>query len=422
MTHELAPHFFRQQSGRLVAALARVFGVHNLTMAEDAAQETLCRALEVWKIQGVPAQPEAWLLTSARNHVIDVLRRQRTARSYAPELGRQLDSEWTLVPTVYQLLEVGAMRDDELRMMFSLCQPSLPEEAQIALVLHILCGFSVGEIAAAFFASPAAIEKRITRAKQVLAESQRLFDLNSGDIGARLGAVQGAIYLLFNEGYHGASAEAAVREALCHDALRLVELLAEHPLTGTPSTQALAGLLFLHASRLSTRVGADGQFRTLFEQDRTRWDVRAIERGLAFLERSANGGEITEYHLEAAIASLHATAPSRDATRWADIVAIYDNLMQLRPSPVVALSRAIAIAELDGAQRGLEALDAIEGSERLASYPFYEAARGELLLRLAAPDRARVHFQNAMALARSPMERRFFEERALAAAGGTAVE
>src|ERR1700740_2583511 len=200
-------HLFRHEAGRMVAALVRVFGVHNLALAEDVAQDAFCRALEVWRIRGMPENPSAWLMATAKNSALDVLRRQRTARNFAPELGRFLESEWTLAPVVEELFTANAIKDDLLRMMFSCCQPRLPEEAQVALILNILCGFSVNEIASAFVSSHAAIEKRITRAKKLLAASKRLFDVAApAEFAARLPAVHRALYLLFNEGYHGASA------------------------------------------------------------------------------------------------------------------------------------------------------------------------------------------------------------------------
>jgi RNA polymerase sigma-70 factor (ECF subfamily) len=417
---ELDPHFFRHESGRLVAALARVFGLHNLALAEDVAQDTLVRALEVWKLHGVPEQPSAWLLAAAKNRAIDVLRREKTARTYSEALGRHVESEWTLRPTIDELFDDRAVRDDELRMMFSICHPRLSEDAQVALVLHIVSGLSVDEIAAAFFASHAAIEKRLTRAKHTLADTRSLFELTPAQVAERLGAVESAIYLLFNEGYHGASAESAVREDLCREALRLVTLLAEHPVAGAPSTLALAALLHLHAARLPGRVAEDGRLLSLFDQDRGRWDRALAGRGVELLERSAAGDVVSEFHLEAAIASLQMSATARETTDWAGIVTLYDRLMEMRPSPVVALSRAIAIAERSGPRAGTEALEAIEGKERLASYPFHEAAWGELLSRSGDAGAARARFEAAAALARSPMEKRYFEDRA-AACGRAAI-
>src|SRR6266849_423431 len=192
-------HLFRRESGRIVAALTRVFGVHNLALAEDVVQEAFCRAIEVWRFRGVPENPSAWLMATAKNCALDVLRRERTARTFAPEVGRLLQSEWTLAPVVQELFAANAIKDDLLRMMFSCCHPRLPEEAQVALVLHILCGFGVNEVAAAFLSTGAATGKRISRAKKVLAGSKRLFDLADADFSARLSAVQRALYLLFNE-------------------------------------------------------------------------------------------------------------------------------------------------------------------------------------------------------------------------------
>ncbi|MFI5401115.1 MAG: RNA polymerase sigma factor [SAR324 cluster bacterium] len=403
---------FRREAGRMVATLTRIFGVHNLALAEDVVQDAFCRALEVWKFRGVPQNPSAWLMAVAKHRAIDVLRRERAARTFAPELGRLLDSEWTLVPAVDELFSPGAIKDDLLRLMFSCCHPRLPEEGQIALILHILCGFSVGEVAGAFVATHAALEKRITRAKKALAGSKRLFDVSRDrEFSRRLPAVQRALYLLFNEGYHGASAEEPVRAELCGEAMRLAALLDEHPLGATPATHALRALMCLHAARLPARIDAAGDLSSLFDQDRSLWNRALIAEGQRLLDLSAAGPELTEYHLEAAIAWVHAMAPRAQDTDWERIVSLYDLLMEIRPSPVVALNRAIAIAQHRGPRPGLEALGAIPDRERLAAYPFLAAAHGELELRNRRPVVARAHFKAALALARNPMERRFLEQR-----------
>ena len=250
----------------MVATLTRIFGVHNLALAEDVVQDAFCRALEGWKFRGVPENPSAWLMATAKHRALDVLRRERTARTFAPELGRLLESEWTFAPTVAELFGAPAVKDDQLRMMFSCCHPRLREEAQVALVLHILCGFSVNEIAHAFVSSQASVGKRITRGKKVLAGSKRLFDIvDASDFAGRLPSVQRALYLLFNEGYHGASSESAVRVELCQEAMRLAALLRQHPLAATPATHALAALMCLHAARLPARVDAAGNLSSLFD-------------------------------------------------------------------------------------------------------------------------------------------------------------
>ena len=403
---------FRRESGRMIAVLTRVFGVHNLALAEDVVQDAFCHALEVWPFRGMPNNPPAWLMQSARNKAIDVLRRERTARTFAPEVERHVDSEWTLVPAVDELFTAEAMEHDLLRMMFSCCHPRLKEEAQVALVLHILCGFSTREVAAAFVAGHAAIEKRLQRAKSVLANSRKLFDVAQGEAFTdRLPAVQRALYLLFNEGYHGASAESAVRGELCREAMRLVNVLGTHPHGDTPTTRALAALMCLHAARLPARLDAEGELQSLFDQDRSRWDRALVAEGERLLTMSATGAEMTDYHVEAAIAWLHATAPSAEQTEWKRIVALYDRLMTIRPSPVVALNRAVAIAQRDGPERGLEEIRGIADAERLESYPFYPAALGELELRCGHHDSARIHFRSARELARNPSERRYFDQR-----------
>src|SRR3989454_6586769 len=329
------------------------------------------------------------------------------------------ESEETLAPVVEELFAAHAIKDDQLRMMFSCCHPRLPEAAQVALMLHVLCGFSVDEIASAFVSTHAAVEKRLSRAKQTLASSERLFEIaEAADFAARLPTVHRALYLLFNEGYHGASAEAAVRVELCQEALRLAALLFAHPLGSTPATYALAAMMCLHAARLPARLDAAGNLSALADQDRSRWDPQLMAEGQSLLDRSATGPELTEYHVEAAIAAVHASAARVEDTNWAQIVSLYDTLLTIRPSPVVALNRAIAVAQREGPERGLQEIGAIAGRDRLATYPFYYAALGELELRRGRGATAREHFRGALALARNSMERRFLEQRIAACAGG----
>lgn len=396
----------------MVAALTRLFGLQNLELAEDVVQDAFCRALELWKVRGIPENPSAWLMTTARNRALDVLRRERTARTFAPEYGRLLQTEWTLANAVHEVFEMTDLPDDQLRMMFSCCPHALPEAAQIMLVLALVGGFGVREIAAAFVSSHAAVEKRLTRAKRVLKESGALFDIaDADDFAQRLPAVQRALYLIFSEGYHGASVRTAVRSDLCQEAIRLTHLLAKHPLAATPSTQALLALMYLDAARLSTRVDSFGELTALDEQDRSRWNRAMIDEGIGWLERSATGFEVSRYHVEAAIAAEHARAPSLEATDWNAIVALYDRLTAVAPSPIVALNRAIAIGQRDGPRKGLQAVGAIEGCERLDEYPFYHAARGELELRCGNGAAAHERFTAAIAAARNPEERRFYERR-----------
>ena len=384
--------------------------MHHLALAEDVVQDAFARALETWQTRGVPENPSAWLMTTAKNRALDIVRRAHTARDFAPELARLLETEWALAPLLDEAFAAHTIRDEQLRMMLSCCHPQLSQEAQLALILAILCGFGAHEVASAFLSGTAAIEKRISRGKKVLATSKRWFDLNDGDFTPRLSTVRHALYLLFNEGYHGAS-ESAVRVELCHESLRLTALLLEYPPAATPSTFALAALMCLHAARLPARVDAAGDLNALVDQDRTRWDAHLIAEGLALLERSASGDELTAYHLEAAIAAMHASATSVATTDWTRVVSLYDRLLALQDSPVVALNRAIAIGQRDGPESGLAALHAIADRERLARYPFYAAALGELELRRGRPEAARKQLTAALGLARNDAESRFLARR-----------
>lgn len=402
---------FRHESGRILAALTRIFGLDHLALAEDVLQDTFCRALEVWKLRGVPENPSAWLMKAAKNRAIDMLRRERTARRFVPELERLLESEWTLVPTVQAFFDAQTIKDDQLRMMFTCCDPRIAEEGQVALTLNLLAGFTAREIANSFLTKTNTVEKRIERAKAVLAANRKLFDLSDDELLIRLSAVQRTLYLLFNEGYHGASKQTSVRAELCREAMRLASLLLDEPLVSTPSTYALCALMWLHAARLPARVNGAGDLVALIDQDRSRWDARLIATGNAFLEYSATGSNLSEYHIEAAIASIHANARSIEETDWKQIVWLYDTLMDIRPSPVVALNRAIAVGHHCGPAHGIEAILAIKERERLESYPFFPAALGELEMRAGHRDAARTYFERAVSLARNSMERRFLRSR-----------
>ncbi len=404
---------FRRESGRMTSALTRLFGVHNLPLVEDVVHDAICRALEVWKYSGVPENPAAWLTQVAKNRAIDRLRRDRTARSAEPDLAAALSTEWSLVPAVDEAFGDGPVRDAQLAMMFACCHARLAEEVQIALVLNLLCGFGARELAQAFLVSDAAMEKRVARGKHVLAEIGRLPELTPERVEGGLPAVQRALYLLFNEGYHGSHEAGAVRAELCREAIRLAELLVSDEATASPASQALLALLCLTGARLPARHD-EGQLIALEAQDRTRYDGALIARGTAALEASAEGPALTSYHVEAAIAYEHAIAPSRAETNWRRIVAMYDTLVDLAPSPVVALSRAIAIGEHDGPERALVELARLD-DERLASYPFFHAAKAEQLLRAGRHDEARAAFERAVSVARSPDEERYLKGRAAAA-------
>jgi RNA polymerase sigma-70 factor (ECF subfamily) len=296
--------------------------------------------------------------------------------------------------------------------MFSCCHPELSTDVQVTLILKTLCGFSVAEIASALFASEEAIEKRLGRARQLLRESGTFVKITAGpEIPSRLEAVYQAIYLLFNEGYHASQSERAVREDLCYEALRLALILSEHPESARPKTFALVSLFCLNAARLPGRVDADGLLLQLSEQDRSQWDPKLIALGFHYLERSATETELSELHIESAIASLHSGARSFAETDWDKIRDLYELLYSLRPTPIVALNRAIALGNAEGPERGLEELELIDDAEKLRDYPFYPAAQGEFHRLAGRADEARRYFARALGLARNPAETRFLKAK-----------
>lgn len=393
---------FRQQSGRLVAYLTRFFGVQHLDLAEDVAQETLVAALQAWT-HGLPPDPAAWLFRVAKNRARDVLRRRLVRRGNGEV---ELESN--------ELVVVPAAEDpdeDLLAMMFCCCHPRLTGDTQTMLILRLVCGFGTGEVALAFFSDPSAMEKRLVRAKKVVAEEGRLFDATSvAETRERRAAVMQAIYLMFDAGYHSAVAPEVVRLDVAAEAIRLAELLAASRWTTGPDALALAALTCLHGARLPARLSANA-LRPLEEQDRLRWDASLLDRGMRHLAASASGTELTALHLEAGIAAQHAVAASVDTTDWAEIARLYDLLYARKPTPVVALSRAIARSRVLGPGPGILEVLGIEGRERLDAYPFYWATLGDLALRDGDRPRAREWLSRGLAWARSEPEREVFLRR-----------
>ncbi len=399
---QLADHLFRREAGRMVSSLVRVLGVSHLALAEDAVQDALVRALETWKFGRTPENPAAWLMRSAKNRAIDLLRRQAHLDRLVPQMILALES-------VHGDGDPGAgehaIADDELRLMFSCCDPELARPAQVGVILKYLCGFSVREIAQAFLSSEVAVEKQLFRSRRALEEREELFEVrDAAQVRARLPAVRNAIYLLFNEGYHGAHPQYVVREDLCYEAMRLGALLSDLPAAAVPETHALLALFCFLAARLAARVDDDGNLLLLADQDRRRWDRELIEEGLRRLDLSAQGETLTAWHLEAAIAARHAAASTFEATDWTSIRALYDVLLQLRPTPVVALNRAIAVGMAEGPEAGLRALADIEDRERLVRYPFFPAAMAEFESRAGRTERAAELLRAALLLARNHAE------------------
>jgi RNA polymerase sigma-70 factor (ECF subfamily) len=387
----------------MLAALARTLGSEHLDVAEDVVQEALLRALQVWPHEGVPANPEGWLYRVARNLAVDRGRRSTT-------LAAKLDLLAAEIPEVGWLVEPAL--DDELALVFLCCHPALSDDSQVALVLKTAGGFSVEEIAAGFLARPSAVAQRLVRAKDVLRETQAQVELPADDeLPGRLDAVLRAVYLLFNEGYSAHAGDTTVKAELCREAIRLAELLAASPVTQRPDVDALLALLCFQASRLPARADDDGALILLAEQNRALWDRGLIAQGFRALERAAVGETLTRYHLEAGIAAAHAAAPTFAATDWRGILDLYDQLLELHPSPVVALNRAVALAEVDGPAAALEALERAADAPQLTRYYLLPATRAALLDRLGRRAEAAAEYRKALLLAGTEQERRWIGAR-----------
>lgn len=395
----LVEHFFRHETGRLHGALVRLLGVNHLSLAEDIAQEALLRALRTWSMGGIPPNPSAWITRVAMNLAKDHLRHRTMSASKENAIITHIEQA-APSPSV---ADDGShmIRDDSLRLLFVCCHPSIAPDAQVILALKVLCGFSTGEIARAFFAGEAAIEKQLSRTKQRIQESNIAFELpEAGNLAARLDGVLAALYLLFNEGYKASSGDRLLREDLCRESIRLATLLLSHPSGNTPSTHALLALMLLASARFPSRLDEQGSLLRLDEQDRSKWDAGLISGGLLHLAAAAQGDVAGEYHLQAGIAALHCTAPDAASTDWPRILAHYDLLLRLKPSPVVELNRAVAVAHVHGPQAGLNALDAITHAGRLDSLHLFHAVAGELHSRLNNHRAAAESYRRALALAR----------------------
>jgi len=404
---ELVEDLFRREWTHLVAALVRLLGPAQLALAEDLVHDSLLSALQAWQL-GPPDNPKAWLLQTAKHRAIDRIRRDRRFEAARPELG----SEWTLARAVELALSPEADAENQLALMFAICDEALSPETHVTLILRLLCGLSAAEIARAFLVDVQTIDRRLHRARTRLEQLSELGDPRSAaELRARQPSLEQALYLLFNEGYHGASAEAPLQPATCADALRLAELLLSLDAEARPRVHALAALFCFNSARLATRVDDEGVFLPLGEQDRSRWNRDLLERGIRHLGSSAEGATLTRWHLEAGIAFEHTRAPSVRETDWERIVAYYDALLGLAPSPVVALNRGLALAELQGLDAGRAALAALADEPKLATYSFFWAGRADIERRAGRNVEARAFYQRAAVCARSAAERRSYERR-----------
>src|SRR6266545_3875145 len=396
---------WRIESARLIAGLARIVG--DVGLAEDLAQDALVVALEQWPASGVPDNPGAWLMATAKHRAIDHLRRRKMQDTKHEHLGRELAERQVSPEADLAAALDDQVGDDLLSLIFTACHPVLTTEARVALTLRLLGGLTTEEIARAFLVPKATIQQRIVRAKRTLAAARVPFEVPRGaELAARLESVLEVIYLVFNEGYSATAGDDWVRPALCEDALRLGRILAELA-PAEPEVHRLVALLEIQASRIRARVGPGGEPILLLDQDRGKWDHLLIGRGLAALERaesSGRGGTYGPYALQAAIAACHARARTAEETDWTRIVALYDALAQLMPSPGVELNRAVALGMAFGPAAGLELVDALTTDPALAGYHLLPSVRGDLLAKLGRFEEARAEFTRAASLTQNSRE------------------
>ena len=408
---------WRIESAKIVAGLARM--TRDVGLAEELAQEALVAALEKWPQTGLPDNPGAWLMAAAKNRALDHFRHAKLVETKHEEIGRDMEEGFT--PDFDAALE-DDIGDDLLRLIFTACHPVLSTEARAALTLKLLCGLTTEEIARAFLVPESTVAQRIVRAKRTLSEARVPFEVPSGDeLGSRLASVLEVVYLVFNEGYSATAGDDWMRPALCEDALRLGRILAELA-PEEPEVHGLVALMEIQASRFRARSGSSGEAVLLLDQDRSRWDHVLVRRGLAALERAEKtGGALGPYTLQAAIAACHAQARTPEETDWKRIVALYDALAQLMPSPVVELNRAVAVSMAYGPEEGLALVDAIAAEPTLRGYHLLPSVRGDFLQKLGRLDEARGEFERAASLTRNAREVRLLLDRAAALHSGLRV-
>lgn len=407
---QIVDHLFRHESGKMVSVLSRLLGFQQLDVAQDIVHDTLLQAMTTWPYTGVPENPPAWLYRVARNKAIDLLRRERKFKEISPQYSYLLESEYTLGSTIDGMFAEKSIQDSQLGMIFACCHPAINTESQIALALKTLCGLSTNEIARAFLTAEDTITKRIYRAKEKIRAERIELDLPAPhDLPRRMETVLHCLYLLFNEGYNSSHPDDLIREELCEEAMRLCFLLTQHPVTNLPEAQALLALFCFQASRLKARLDDGGNIILMKYQDRSKWFRPLMNKGFTYLDMAISDQlYISIYHIEAAIASLHASAETFEETDWKGIHSLYEHLYRMHPSPVVALNRAIAKGYAYDKENALEEILAIKGLEK---YYLYHTSLGEMCLELGLTAEAEQHYEEAMKWTTSKKELGLLQEK-----------
>lgn len=376
-------HLFRREYGKLVSVLTKTFGTSNIQLAEDVVQEAMLEALNKWTYSGVPENPVGWIYKVAKYKAVNILNREKYKRQYVSDVARHLQSEWTLKPALEHIFTDREVADDQLRMIFTCCHPSISSDSQVALTLKTLCGFSIPEISRAFLTNEENINKRLVRARKTIKDANVPFEVPVGDeLEKRLSSVLETVYLLFNEGYNATSGDNPIRYELCEEAVRLAEIIASSPGIKSSNTYALLALMTLNISRFKSRVDEFDNVLDLEHQDRNQWNRELIKKGLYYLEIAAEQNEVSIYHILATISAQHCTAPDYKSTDWESILYLYDMLIKIDKSPIVLLNRAIVLSKTSHPKQALEQLNKIKDNPAFYTYlPYYTA-------------KAALHFQN----------------------------
>lgn len=402
--HKKVEHLFRTESSRITARLIRLFGTQNIDLAENAVQEALISAMKTWPTQGMPDNPSGWLMQVAKNKAYDALRQNKFLLHDEKTIDKQFTENEEKLKNEFL--------DDELRLLFISCHPVLSPEVQVALALKTVCGFSVSEIARAFFTKDETIAQRLVRAKKKIAEANIEFELPKlTELKERLEMVLQAIYLLFNEGYSASSGDSLIRRDICFDAIRLTSLLMSHPVGHSSNVNALAALLCFQASRFDARTDELGDVVLLADQNRAKWDTSLIQKGFENLQRAMKGSALSSYHIEAGIAAAHASAASAEHTNWAQIAAYYEMLLQFKKHAVVLLNRAIAIAMAGDLTEGIRLVEELKSTPEFLTSSVFPGSLAELYRRASKPEMARSFYLQATQLAKTEPERRYFQKQ-----------
>ncbi|MEO6166755.1 MAG: sigma-70 family RNA polymerase sigma factor [Chitinophagales bacterium] len=412
--NNLVDHLFRHESGKMVAVLTRIFGSENLDLAEDVVQDSLIEAIKLWTYKGVPNNPSAWLFKVAKNKVLNIVNREKYKRQYSSDVAHFLQSEWTVESALNHLFSEQEILDDQLRMMFTCCHPSISADSQVALTLKTLCGFSIQEISKAFLTTEQNINKRLVRARKKIREEKIPFEVpNGNDLEKRLQTVLETIYLLFNEGYSASTGENLIRLEICKEAIRLTEIIILHPSFQNKSEVfALLSLMQLNASRFKARQDDKGNILTLDKQNRLQWDYSLMEIGFKNLEKST-GNLISIYHILATISAYHCSATNYSATDWQSILSLYDKLVQIDNSPIVLLNRSIALSKVNGSKKAIEELKTIEENPAIKLNHLFYSTKSEFQIELNQFKEAATTLEKAIYLAPMKSEKILLQEKLL---------